>query len=827
SAQELAADLRRFLANEPIQARPVGPLGRHSKWVRRQPLLAVLTYACFLVFVLALWEWREATRAQSLAEQRQRDLQQERDAADAQRQRAEAEALRARRFYYAADVNLAQQAMTTHQGQRLLAILERQVPEPGQTDLRTFEWHYLHGRTRTQSRAITLEPGASLDRMVAVGAGQQLLALVSGRREGKGFLEVRLLNAQDGTELQRWPSAGVALDVSLDGTLMAYSAGSNEVLVRRLADGEMVLRLPDMGALVSHVAFAPGGDLLAVVSMPPMPQQDRDMAAVRQLQATRMVRFFSMKGETVSVPLQTPGTSFFAVSVAFAPDGKHFVVGGAGASISQPMPGGIVALFDWPSGQLVRVHSGLPAVVPRVHFTPDGTRYAAASGSTLLAWETADGTERLRAAAHADAIHATALARSAPLLVTADLAGATMLWNLNGGRRLFAGYGHSGAVHSAAFLHGDQQFVTGGADGRIAFWSTSPPQSELTLHLPTGRTFPRAAFQEATFSPSGQTLATMDVNDVVLWDSQTWTRKSSFRIAEREVGFAIVRLLFTPAEDAIVAMGSDGQGSVWSLTGQKLAEIKMPPDEQGALQFNAAGTHLLGRHQRWRISDWRVEPVAEPGPVPRWCSPDGKLALAWERDQAFNADGTATRPHEPQATGTSEVLLFETETGRIRWRWSLPARQLQHAAFSRTGDQVAIGAGDGRIWVYDVGSGGVRSALKGHLRAIWSLAFAPDGQTLASASLDGTVRLWDPHIGQERLMFKNDPLVGGSVAFAPDGRTLAIGWGQNPLNPIRSATTTVYVTVPLAPNLTPLRPAAPAQPPISLRGPPGTVRPSR
>lgn len=54
SALELAEDLRRFLDNQPIRARPIGNLGRAVRWCRRNPVVAGLMASTAVAVVVAL-----------------------------------------------------------------------------------------------------------------------------------------------------------------------------------------------------------------------------------------------------------------------------------------------------------------------------------------------------------------------------------------------------------------------------------------------------------------------------------------------------------------------------------------------------------------------------------------------------------------------------------------------------------------------------------------------------------------------------------------------------------------------------------------------------
>jgi hypothetical protein len=76
SAQELADELGRFLAREPIRARPVRLPEKLWRWARRKPVLASLVVLVHIVGAIGLlgilWQWQRAER-NALAERRERN----------------------------------------------------------------------------------------------------------------------------------------------------------------------------------------------------------------------------------------------------------------------------------------------------------------------------------------------------------------------------------------------------------------------------------------------------------------------------------------------------------------------------------------------------------------------------------------------------------------------------------------------------------------------------------------------------------------------------------------------------------------------------------
>ncbi|HVR35563.1 MAG TPA: serine/threonine-protein kinase, partial [Methylomirabilota bacterium] len=158
TANGLAMDLKRHIENEPVVARPPSTAYRLQKAWKRNKLIYGATAAVMLAlaagFGMAAAGWRQVGKERDSAlmaragEETQRlEAQLKQAEAEAERRRADAEARNAaaserhaRQLLYAADMNLVQQALKVSNLGRARDLLYRNVPSPGEEDLRGWEW---------------------------------------------------------------------------------------------------------------------------------------------------------------------------------------------------------------------------------------------------------------------------------------------------------------------------------------------------------------------------------------------------------------------------------------------------------------------------------------------------------------------------------------------------------------------------------------------------------------------------------------------------------------------------------------------------------------
>ena len=288
TAKDFAADVQRYLDDEPVQACPPSAGYRLRKFARRnkRPVLAASLVLAVLVIgivgttrglIRATHAEAEAVHAAgektiALAEKETALTTAKANELEAHKQEtlakenaktAKEQELLARRRFYVSQINLAQQAWELGHGARLLELLEGQRPRFDQEDLRSFEWYYLWQECHKHQR---LSWSAHRDGVFSVALSPDGTMVASASRNDDSTVKVwNTTNGQERLTLSGQQSGVWCVVFSPDGKILASGGVDGTVKLWDSATGQELAtilcnRLPHG---VRDVAFSPDGKTLA------------------------------------------------------------------------------------------------------------------------------------------------------------------------------------------------------------------------------------------------------------------------------------------------------------------------------------------------------------------------------------------------------------------------------------------------------------------------------------------------------------------------------------------------------------------------------------
>ncbi len=813
SAQALADDLERWLADEPILGRRTGPWERTRKWVRRHPAVSFLlgttgTAAAGLLVLAAFW-WHDAElRAEAVQDLGKAEIalqaaKNEQDAAkaDVERLQKEADAEKdnlkklqllaelekakakeardqADRIVYAADMQFAHAAFTSADLPRLMRLLDQHRPAAGRDDLRGFEWHYLWRlghRDRFTLRAhvpkLALQPGGAVNSpatAVYVAIAPDGKTLASAGVDGK----LRLWDLATGQlrSTANAPSNVSALAFTDQGkklqALTVRGGGiSSFPTLKELIFGQDSAKLDKLDKLVSklemHTLDAAGDhkDLVEKTDLTRLAGPVAFSFSANPRAASSIV---------VGAMMHLPEGDISPVTLALAPDRKTLAIGGIltisklNGFIPVIRQEGVIVLWDLAKREPRAFLKGHESMVVAIAFAPDGSLASAGFDRQIKLWN-ANGKERATLVGN----HASALAVTFSLdgkrLFTGGVDGVVHAWDAATGKLERTLIGHLSSILSVAASNG-QVLASTSIDGAIKVWDLTAAASPATAEF-------AGTIRNLSFAADGKTLLAVGQGGFIkTLDSATGKEAGKPALLDQKM------MAMT------AAVSPDGKTAAFAFYGLFKSAISVRDTADGterhsfpfkgfayALTFApdgktlACGTGLLN-NKEGEVTVWQLDTGKE-----LFRFQDFKNSV---RSLAFAADA------QRLVAGSQDrsVAILDAATGKLLHRFER-ASQVQAVALSRDGKLLAVADKTG-VSIHQAQDGKEVLAFPTYSHSVALLAFSPDGKRLASGGGSGElsrgtgVKLWDVATGRETISLGDPGAVIRSLVFSPDGTRL-------------------------------------------------------
>ena len=744
TASALAMDIQRYIADEPVLARPPSTRYRFRKFARRNKsalVMATVVGSALLLTVagLAVSTVRIA-RQNRTTESAKADLQ---DTLE-----------RERRDSYFHRIALAHRELSVNNLRRALQLLG-ECPE----DLQDWEWRYLKRLCRVEPtilRDSSEVESRSMSEVNSVAFSPDGERLASAGGDGT----LKVWNCATGKVIQRFNAHnGFVCSVTFhpDGKHLASVGADKRVKVWDLTSEKSVFeRRSDTvhvyGAAYA-VAFSPDGNTIAAGS-------------------AGDVRVWDWKDKDNPQPKSVfAGHDKRPICVAFSHDGRRLASGSWR---------GQVRLWDVEAGgkplcTFTETHESRHPVCALAFRSDDGRLASASFNRRVDVWDTTTGGF-LHSLAHSGIVQCVAFSPDGRRIASSGEDKIVRVWDATTGREVLGLHGHTSHCGCVAFSPDGHRLASASMDGTIRIWDATPlkgheGQETLTFPQHSNEIWSLAVSPD----PDGQRIVSAGFSTpATVWDVQTGQVQAEFD-GHRDVVFCVA---WQPDGQRIASAGADGglfTVKVWDArTGREI--FTLPGTQPGdpeffSVAFSPDGRYLVTGRLNGIVQVWDARTGDAVGTL-------GKHERAM-RGVAISRDGLhlATVSADGLVRLWDATRLNEKQVARhvLRGRVLGPCLNV---AFSPDSQRLATGGEENTVKIWNVQTGAELLTLRGHNGDIYTVAFSPDpaGRWVASAGEDSIVNVWDSRSGGAPVRsFRGHTGLVSSVAFTADGRRLISG----------------------------------------------------
>jgi len=708
TVSSLAADVKRHLNEEPVEAGPPSATYRIGKLIRkhRRTVAAVLVIAATLIigligsttlyFIADHARNREAV-ARTTAEQAKKAEQE-------QRKLAETKAEDLRRSLYVNSIQLADAKYREGNIRRV-----RELLESCPNDLRGWEWDRLN-YIRDES-IMTLSGTSDQSIRPVWGKDDCIHAAMldpDGKRIVSGHLDgiIRVWDSVTGKKLKEFRAHdGELWSLAVSSNAQrVVSSGSDQTIKVWDAETLEVIRTVRAEKNVGSVAVSPDGKHIAS-----SPGGEGVLRIWDTQTGSELMTLGDRKGD--------------AECITFSLDGKRIISGD---------DAGDVKIWDVTTGKMLTAIHVDSDFVSCIAVNSNGSQIASAgvADKGIKVWDAQTGVQVASFRGHQpNVVGSLAFSPDGNYIVSGDNIDLVKTWETATGRELTTFRGHEAGISSLAFTRDGKRIVSGSWDGTVKLWDVSEEREPIRLPVSQGAPNSIRAAYTVAFSPDGKRMASNTEGMVKVWDVNS-----------------CVELMTLHRPVAV-----------------RQQELKSP--QRMSIAFSTDG-RLIGASMRGgTIKVWDMERIAEVVTLKAgqrvWdlaFSPDSKRLVA-----ASMIPGDSYQPK-------GVVRIWDLSKGEEIMGLPLGDLVPLSVAFSADGKYVVSGFGDGAIKVWDASTGAEAMGMMGRHGGVLGVAFSPNGKLIASASHHGIPNIWDAATGVEltTLGGHNDAVV--SIAFSPDGR---------------------------------------------------------